>query len=291
MSLQKAERKKATIAAIRQIFGKLKTFNGTSTRKRRTYEQQKRIKQMEGQRYWARIRQYKAIMKTHGWLETAPNVIPDSLRALTPTSLQINSLPLPEPLTATARSDFVFVPPEIHHDFITEAEANHIMAAEVQLYAFRASVLKRAPKVEWFRHRPLTYSWGQHRSNSKYAKIFPDWIEKLAQRLPEPVNHAIVIRYHDGMKTYAPWHSDKCQELGRRTGCMKRGTSFYVISVGDPRTFELGDETAVLWENALPHRSMICIDAKTNANVKHQVPQDKHWHGCRWSLIFRTIVE
>ena len=116
-------------------------------------------------------------------------------------------------------------------------------------------------------------------------------MEKLAQRLPEPVNHCIVIRYRDGMKTYAPWHSDKCQELGGRTGCMKGGTSFYVISVGDPRTFELGDETAVLWENALPHRSMICIDAETNANVKHQVPQDKHWHGCRWSLIFRTIVE
>jgi alkylated DNA repair dioxygenase AlkB len=116
-------------------------------------------------------------------------------------------------------------------------------------------------------------------------------MEQIAARLPEPVNHCIIIRYHDGLKTYAPWHSDKCEELGRRTGCMKRGSSFFVISVGDPRTFELGDESAVLWSNALPHRSMITVDAATNAMVKHQVPPDKHWVGCRWSLIFRTIVE
>ena len=116
-------------------------------------------------------------------------------------------------------------------------------------------------------------------------------MEKLADRLPEEVNHAIVIKYHDGMKTYAPWHSDKSEELGRRTGCMQRGSSFYVVSVGDPRTFELGDESAVLWSKALPHRSLITIDAETNAKVKHQVPQDAKWVGCRWSLIFRTIVE
>jgi hypothetical protein len=291
MTLQKADRKKQTLATIRQIFGIIKTFNGTSTRQRRTYERQKKMRQNESLRYWQRIRTYTEIMKAHGWNQSAPDVIPETLRKLTPTSLQLNASPLPEPLATTTRSSFIFHPPEIHQNFITEDDANNIMASEVQFYAFRASVLKRAPKVEWFRHRPLTYSWGQHRSNIKYAKIFPDWMEKLAQRLPEPVNHVICIGYHDGMLTYAPWHSDKCQELGRRTGCMKRGTSFYVISVGDPRSFELGDETAVLWENALPHRSMICIDAQTNANVKHQVPQDKHWHGCRWSLIFRTIVE
>jgi len=291
MSLQKAERKKQTLEVIRQIFGKTKTFNGTSTRKRRTYEQQKKLKQIEGARYWARIRQYTAIMKMHGWNPVEPTKLPDSLRELTPTSLQLNVSPLPEALEPTTRQSFIFRPPDIHQDFITEREADYIMASDVQLYAFRASVLKRAPKIEWFRHRPLTYSWGQHRSNMKYAKIFPEWMEQLAQRLPEPVNHAIVIRYHSGQKTYAPWHSDKCEELGRKSGCMKRGSSFFVISVGDPRTFELGDESAVLWANALPHRSMITIDAATNANVKHQVPPDKHWTGCRWSLIFRTIVE
>ena len=103
MSLQKAERKKQTLAAIRQIFGRNKTFNGTSTRRRRTYKQQKMLKKIEGARYWTRIRQYKGIMLAHGWSEAAPHVIPDSLRELTPTSLQINSSPLPEALEPITR--------------------------------------------------------------------------------------------------------------------------------------------------------------------------------------------
>jgi len=186
---------------------------------------------------------------------------------------------------------FSFKAPKVHTEFISEEEAEKVKKAQVKLYAYRNGVLKRAPKIEWYRHKPLTYSWGQHRSNDDYARKFPKWMEEIAARLPEPVNHCIVIRYHDGLKTHAPWHSDKCEELGRKTGCMKRGTGFWVISVGDPRTFELGDETKVLWSKALPDRSMICIDAATNASVKHAVPPDPEWKGCRWSLIFRTIVE
>ena len=186
---------------------------------------------------------------------------------------------------------YQFKAPRIHENFISEGEAQAITKAQVKLYAYRNGVLKRAPKLEWFRHRPLRYSWGQHKSNDDYAKKFPKWMEDIAKRLPEPVNHAIVIRYHDGEKTYSPWHSDKCEELGRKTGCMKRGTSFWVISVGDPRIFELGDEGDVLWSKALPHCSMIRVDAETNANVKHQLPPDPNWKGCRFSLIFRTIVE
>ena len=285
---EKSERKRATLQAVRQIFGRIKTFNGTSTRKRRTFDEHKKLKMEEGKRYWERIRGYIRIMISKGWNPKQPSEIPEALRSLTPTSLQLSVPPLE---SAKGRVDFVFKPPEIHENFITQAEADHIMASQVQFYAFRAGVLKRAPKIEWFRNEPLRYSWGQHRSNDKYAQIFPAWMEELAQRLPEPVNHAIVIKYHDGLKTYAPWHSDKCEELGRRSGCMQRGTSFFVISVGDPRTFQLGDESAVIWENALPHRSMIAVDAETNINVKHCVPQDKNWVGCRWSLIFRTIVK
>jgi len=293
MTLQmKAERKRDTLIAIRQVFGLNRTYNGASTRKRRTYEQQKKIKQIEGQRYWERIRQYKYLMIAKGWSPNDPTVIPDSLRELTPTSLQLNASSLPDPLATTTRSSFVFRPPEIHQNFITEAEANDIMAAECYLYRYRAGVLKRAPKTEFWRYNPLRYSWGQAKSNDKYAQKFPDFMEKIAQRLPEPVNHAIVIKYHHGMKTHAPFHSDKCEELGRKTGCMKRGSSFFVISVGDPRTFQLGDESAILWSNALPHLSMMQIDAETNANVKHTVPPQPNWVGtCRWSLIFRTIVE
>ena len=283
-------RRKQTLGVIRQIFGKLKTLNATSTRVRRSFEEQRQRRNNDSARYWERIRQYKAIMVSHGWDPANPLEIPQTLRELTPTSLQLH-VTIPEPIDATTRESFVFKPPEIHPNFITENEANDIMAAEVRLYAFRNSVLRRAPKMEWFRSTQVRYSWGQHRSNDEYAQLFPTWMEGIAQRLPEPVNHCIIIKYHDGMKTYAPWHSDKAQETGRKTGCMKRGSSFFVISVGDSRTFELGDESAVLWSNALPHCSMISIDAQTNAKVKHQVPQDRNWVGCRWSLIFRTIVE
>ena len=184
-----------------------------------------------------------------------------------------------------------FKPPKVQPEFISEEEAKSIRKAQVKLYAYRNGVLKRAPKIEYYRTHPLRYSWGQHKSNDDYAKKFPKWMEAIAQRLPEPVNHAICIRYHDGLKTHAPWHSDKCEELGRKTGCMKRGSSFYVISTGDPRVFQLGDEDNVVWSNALPDRSMICVDASTNARFKHCVPQDAEWKGVRWSLIFRTIVD
>ena len=187
--------------------------------------------------------------------------------------------------------NWVFRAPTVNENFITDAEAQHIMASEVRLYAFRGGLLKRAPKCEFFRGRKVRYSWGQQNSNDVYAELFPEWMEEIASRLSEPVNHAIIIKYDDGMKTHAPWHSDKSEELGRKIGCMQRGSSFFVISVGDPRVFQLGDESAVLWQSALPHRSMIAIDAVTNKNVMHRVPQDSTWVGCRWSLIFRNIVE
>jgi hypothetical protein len=71
---------------------------------------------------------------------------------------------------------------------------------------------------------------------------------------------------------------------------MKRGTSFYVVSVGDARVFEIGDGEQTFWKQALPHRSLIEISSEVNAAYKHRVPQDPAWKGVRWSLIFRTIV-
>ena len=179
----------------------------------------------------------------------------------------------------------------VHLDAISEEEALQIQQEEVALYKYRGGLLRRAPKMEWFRREPLRYSWGQARSNDVYSRKFPDWMEAIAARLEEPVNHAIIIKYDHGEKTHAPWHSDKCQELGRRSGCMRRGTGFYVFSVGTPRLFQLGHPDKIVWQRALPHRSLVHIDAETNAKWKHCVPPQADWHGCRWSLIFRTIVE
>ena len=115
-----------------------------------------------------------------------------------------------------------FQPPTLHEEFISEEDAYNIKKTQVKHYAYRNGVLKRAPKIEWFRHTPLRYHWGQHKSNDLYATKFPEWMENIAATLPEPVNHAIVTRYHDGMKTYAPWHADKAIETGRKTGCMQK---------------------------------------------------------------------
>ena len=136
-------RRKETLAVIRTIFGKLKTFNGTSTRVKRSPEDRKKFKRIEAARYFERIRRYKEIMKAHGWTEAAPTLIPESLRELTPTSLQLN-VSMPEPVDGTTRDSFGFRPPEIHREFITQDESDHIMAAEVKLYALRAGVLKKS---------------------------------------------------------------------------------------------------------------------------------------------------
>ena len=173
-------RRKQTLGVIRQIFGKLRTLNATSTRVRRLFEERKQRRNNDSARYWERIRQYKAIMVSHGWDPANPLEIPQTLRELTPTSLQLQ-VTIPAPVDATTRESFVFKPPEIHLNFITENEANDIMAAEVRLYAFRNSVLRRAPKMEWFRSTQVRYSWGQHRSNDKYAQLFPTWMEGIAQ--------------------------------------------------------------------------------------------------------------
>ena len=177
-----------------------------------------------------------------------------------------------------------------HDDFISEHEACLIQKQAVHLYAYRNGVLKRAPKTEFYRSAPLRYSWGQHLSNDRYARKFLAWMEAIARRLHEPVNHAIIIRYHHGTQTHAPWHHDKCEEHGRKAGCMRADTGFHVVSVGVPRVFQLGNEAEVVWECPLPHRSLLSISSAANRKWKHCVPPDSTHEGIRWSLIFRTIA-
>ena len=182
----------------------------------------------------------------------------------------------------------------VEQNFITEEQANAIKGVEVHEYKYRSNRLKRAPKHGYYRTEPVHYSWGQHVSEHHTEGQFPQWMEDIAKKidqLGEQVNHAIIIKYDHGTKTHAPWHSDKCEELGRKTGCMKRGTSFFVISVGTPRTFQMGHEGNIVWEEKLPHRSLLKISAEDNVRYQHRVPQDPSWEGVRWSLIFRTIKD
>jgi alkylated DNA repair dioxygenase AlkB len=185
-----------------------------------------------------------------------------------------------------------FVPVEAQ-DFITDEEAAAIKEVKVREYGYRAGTLKRAPKAGFYRNERVEYSWGQHISEHAREEQFPSWMEEIAKKIEakygEPVNHAIVIKYSDGEKHHAPWHHDKCDELGRKTGCMEKGTGFFNISVGDPRTFQMGDEGDIVWEEKLPHCSLLAVCAEDNVRYKHCVPKDASWVGERWSLIFRTI--
>ena len=70
---------------------------------------------------------------------------------------------------------------------------------------------------------------------------------------------------------------------------MLGGTGFYVISVGDPRVFQMRSEQEIVWESKLPHCSLLAISAADNIRHKHCVPKDDTWSGERWSLILRTI--
>jgi alkylated DNA repair dioxygenase AlkB len=185
----------------------------------------------------------------------------------------------------------------VEQGFITEEEATAIKAVEVREYGFRAGTLKRAPKAGFYRNDKVTYNWGQHTSEHEREEKFPSWMEEIAARVEEkygePVNHAIVIKYSDGYENHAPWHHDKSEELGRKTGCMKRGTGFYVISVGVPRTFQMKRSTkifegSIVFDEKLPHCSMLAITAQQNVDYAHCVPKEDS-EGERWSLIFRTI--
>ena len=81
----------------------------------------------------------------------------------------------------------------VHMGFVTEDDAQAIMKEKVVLYNYRASVLHRAPKREYYRHHPVRYGWGQHRSNDEHALKFPPWMETIAAKLPGAVNHCIII--------------------------------------------------------------------------------------------------
>ena len=210
--------------------------------------------------------------------------------------------------------------------FDTDDVADAVAAEDVHHYMYRGKYMKRAPKNEFYYpgHDDKVYKWGQQKlmypgGEGYTGKQMPGWMVDIADQIREsygePVNHAIIIKYDDGVRTHAPPHQDKLPE----------DTSFFVFSFGDPRRFDIqasvtdechhktkrgadGEplplmqtvhgtplvktkQTAgpVVWSEALAHNSMLVIDGKTNQHYWHSVPQDRTWAGVRYSLIFRVI--
>ena len=105
---------------------------------------------------------------------------------------------------------------------------------------YRGKNMKRAPKNEFYypRHDDKVYKWGQQKlmypgGEGYTGKQMPGWMVAIADQIresyDEPVNHAIIIKYDDGVRTHAPPHQDKLPE----------DTSFFVFSFGDPRRFDI----------------------------------------------------
>jgi len=127
-----------------------------------------------------------------------------------------------KPSAAAMRSAGSCAAMELLENFITEEQAEAIKEVEVRECQFRKTVLKRAPKAGFYRTERVNYSWGQHNIEHNREVQFPQWMEDIAKkveaRFGEPVNHGIVVKYSDGQKHHAPWHHDKSEEMGRKSG-------------------------------------------------------------------------
>ena len=123
-------------------------------------------------------------------------------------------------------------------------------------------------------------------------KPMPQWMQEMGGRLPNKgFSHGIIIRYSDAKQHFAPRHQDHSEDTGGKTACLKKGTGFSNISVGEPRLFEFTDANGqVVWEKKLPHRSLLHVPAEYNAAYWHEVPKQRRHNGVRCSLIFRDIL-
>ena len=116
-------------------------------------------------------------------------------------------------------------------------------------YMFRGHAMKRAPKREYYvpGEEPPVYKWGQQKihypDGSEYSGLpMPDWMvmlkDKINMDFGANVNHAIIIKYSDGVQHHAPPHQDKIPD----------GTEFFVLSFGEPRMFQMiNSENEVVW--------------------------------------------
>ena len=117
--------------------------------------------------------------------------------------------------------------------------------------------------------------------------------KQIERKTGEQCNHCIVIEYSDGEKHHAPPHHDRQEGVdGNGARDMAEGTSFFVLTLGYSRPFQLlDDDLNVVWEEHLLHGSLLRVTADMNRALYHAVPRDPSQpENCpRYSAIFRTI--
>ena len=179
-----------------------------------------------------------------------------------------------------------------YHENYTSDWFDELQDETMVEYMFRGHVMKRAPKREYHvpGEVPPVYKWGQQKihypGGSDYTGLpMPDWMimlkDKINMDFNANTNHAIIIKYSDGVQHHAPPHQDK----------IPYGTDFFVLSFGEPRKFEIiNSENEVVWSKYLEEKSLLHVTSEGNKMFKHAVPPDPNWQGKpRYSLIFRTI--
>ena len=170
-------------------------------------------------------------------------------------------------------------------------------------YPYRGKTLTRSPKVEFKINNTIgTYRFGQEKKAYDLVNLsIPDIIQKHINKLNDKnINYVTIIKYDHGTRHHIPWHSDK-QEGTISAGAkdITGGTNIYNINVfnGINRLFQVAkpefiDKTkASVYEfnERMEHGSLFALTADGNKTMKHQVPKEKKWTGCRYSIVLRTI--
>lgn len=193
------------------------------------------------------------------------------------------------------------------HDWLNQSAADQLENALARLnyreYAYRAGFLKRAPKTELYvpfedGTKPK-YRFGQHIVEYGTGGLLTELpaLNRVRQRLiretGESPNHCIIIRYSDGQQHHAPPHRDRQEGVpGNGAHDMAADTSFFVLSLGYPRLFQLlAEDQQVVWEERLAHGSLLRVTGAMNRELWHAVPRDPDQPADqpRYSAIFRTI--
>jgi len=197
-------------------------------------------------------------------------------------------------------------------------------------YLIRGQFLKRAPKREFYFDVPVAYRWGQQKACYEWGEPMHDWMLELRQvciKLSDGKsipNHCIIIRYDDGMKTFAPPHHDKQDGNGtagardivadtsiwsfvfgvtRRFDLLSEDDGVYENLSKKPSTMEYARNSAnevshvkwdktiykLEWSHSIKPGECFRLDPETNKKYKHAVPKSKEYEGERYSVIFRTI--
>lgn len=196
-----------------------------------------------------------------------------------------------------------------HKNFLNERETSNLYdlceSYSFIEYPYRGKTLTRSPKIEFKTNENIgVYRFGQEtNAYSLVNNYMPDIFINILEKINDPnINYVTVIKYNDGKRHHIPWHSDK-QEGTISAGAkdIAGGTNIYNINVfsGTNRLFQvakpenINGKIANVYEfnKRMKNGSMFVLSSSGNKNMKHQVPKEKNWNGCRYSIVLRSIKE